>query len=158
MKQALEPIVVAELDALGMDLVEFRVGGSRSRPVLDIRIDRRDLEKVQVGDCERASRAIEAKLDASPGVVDSRYVLEVSSPGMERPVRTIAEWRRFVGRRASIKSPRFASVGGRVEVDIVAVNGTDGHEQIVVRDLKGNEHQLALADVQEARLVFHWKP
>ncbi len=150
--------MVAELDALGMDLVEFRVGGSRSRPVLDIRIDRRDLEKVQVGDCERASRAIEAKLDASPGVVDSRYVLEVSSPGMERPVRTIAEWRRFVGRRASIKSPRFASVGGRVEVDIVAVNGTDGHEQIVVRDLKGNEHQLALADVQEARLVFHWKP
>ena len=158
MKQALEPIVVAELDALGMDLVEFRVGGSRSRPVLDIRIDRRDLEKVQVGDCERASRAIEAKLDASPGLVDSRYVLEVSSPGMERPVRTIAEWRRFVGRRASVKSPHFASVGGRVEVDIVAVNGTDGHEQIVVRDLKGNEHQLALADVQEARLVFHWKP
>ncbi len=150
--------MVAELDALGMDLVEFRVGGSRSRPVLDIRIDRRDLEKVQVGDCERASRAIEAKLDASPGLVDSRYVLEVSSPGMERPVRNIAEWRRFVGRRASVKSPRFASVGGRVEVDIVAVTGTDGHEQIVVRDLKGNEHQLALADVQEARLVFHWKP
>jgi ribosome maturation factor RimP len=157
-KQALEPIVIAELDALGFELVEFRVGGSRSRPVLDIRIDRRDLQKVQVGDCERASRAIEARLDAAPGLIDSRYVLEVSSPGMERPLRSIADWRRFVGRRANVTSPRLADVGGRAEVEIVAVEGADGHEQIVVRDPKGNEQHLVLADVSEARLAFHWKP
>ena len=158
MKQTLEPIVVAEVDAAGFDFVELRVGGSRSRPVLDVRIDRRDGQKVQVGDCERASRAIEARLDASPGLIDSRYTLEVSSPGMERPLRTAAEWRRFAGRRANVQSPRLESLGGRAEVEIVSVQDDHADARVVVRDLKGNEHTLALADVTEARLAFHWNP
>ncbi len=77
---------------------------------------------------------------------------------MERPLRTAAEWRRFVGRHANVKSARFADIGGRAEVEIVAVQGEDSHEQFVVRDLKGNEIALAPADVLEARLAFHWKP
>jgi len=158
-KQQLELIVVAELDALGFDLVELRNSGSKSRPVLDVRIDRRDMEKVTVGDCETASRAIEAKLDTMPDVIDGRYVLEVGSPGMDRPLRSIAEWRRFTGRRANVKSRKLEAIGGRAEVDIVGVTqGTDGHDQIVVRDAKGNEHTMALTDIDEARLAFHWKP
>jgi ribosome maturation factor RimP len=158
-KQQLEVIVVAELDALGFDLVELRNSGSKSRPVLDVRIDRRDMTKVTVGDCETASRAIEAKLDAMPDVIDGRYVLEVGSPGMDRPLRTIAEWRRFTGRRANVKSRRLEAIGGRAEVEIVGITqGTDGHDQIVVRDVKGNEHTMALTDIDEARLAFHWKP
>ena len=158
MKQVLEPVVVAELDSLGFDLVELRTGGSKSRPVLDVRIDRRDGAKVSVGDCERASRAIEARLDAMPDAIAGRYVLEVSSPGMERPLKSVADWRRFVGRHASVKSARFAAIGGYAEVEIMAVQGEAGHEQYLVRDLKQNEHTLAPADVQEARLAFHWKP
>ena len=156
MKQVLEPIIAVELVPLGLELVELRIGGSKNRAVLDVRIDRTDLQKVTVGDCERASRAIEAKLDTTPGVIDNRYVLEVSSPGMERPLRTIADWRRFTGRRANVKSTRLAALGGRAEVEIVGV--TEGGEgQVVVRDLRGNEHSMALADVDEARLAFHWK-
>ena len=158
MKQALEQIVVAELDSLGYELVELRVGGSRGRPVLGVRIERRDLHEVQVGDCERASRAIEAKLDTVPDLIESRYVLEVSSPGMERALRTIADWRRFTGRRASVKSARFAGVGGWIDVEIVEVRQQDTDARIVVRDRKGNDIVLAPADVQEARLAFHWKP
>jgi ribosome maturation factor RimP len=52
----------------------------------------------------------------------------------------------------------LADVGGRAEVEIVAVEGEAGHEQIVVRDPKGNEQHLVMADVSEARLAFHWKP
>lgn len=158
MKQELEPIVIAELDSLGFDLVELRVGGSRSRPVLDVRIDRRDQQDVRVADCERTSRALEARLDASPGVISGRYVLEVSSPGLERALRTLDDWRRFLGRRASVKSPRFAAVGGWVELEIVEVAAEGAAARIVGRDPRGNEIVLALADVQEARLAFHWKP
>lgn len=158
MKQTLEPIVAAELDSLGFDLVELKLGGSKGRPILDVRIDRRDGEKVSVGDCEVASRAIEARLDAMPDAIAGRYVLEVSSPGMERPLKTVADWRRFAGRSANVKSVRFAAIGGYAEVHIVAVQGTEGHEEFLVRDLKGIEHTLAPADVQEARLAFHWKP
>jgi ribosome maturation factor RimP len=157
-KQTLEHIVVAELDSLGYDLVELRVGGSKGRPILDVRMDRRDLQKVTVGDCEKASRAIEARLDAMPEAIAGRYVLEVSSPGMERPLKTVADWRRFTGRSVNVKSPRFAAIGGYAEAEIVAVQGEEGHERYLLRDLKGNEHTLAPADVQEARLAFHWKP
>jgi len=157
-KHELEPVVIAELEPLGYELVELRVGGSRNRPVLDVRIDRRDLQTVQVGDCERASRAIEAKLDGTPEMIDGRYVLEVSSPGLERALRTVADWRRFVGRRATVKSARFAAVGGWMDVGIVDVRQGAADDEFVVRDPKGNEIVLAPSDVIEARLTFHWKP
>lgn len=155
MKQTLEPIVIAALDSLGYDLVELRVGGTRQRPLLDVRIDRRDLQKVTVDDCAGASRAIEARLDADPSLFGDRYVLEVSSPGMERPLRTEGDWRRFAGRKASVKS---AALGGRAEVEIVAVEDDAGATRLRLRDAKGDEHVLGLAEVDEARLVFHWKP
>lgn len=141
-----------ELDALQLDLVEFRRGGSRSRPVLDVRIDRRDGAAVTVDDCARASRAIEAQLDAGD-VLGERYVLEVSSPGVERPLRTPADWRRFVGRSAVVLAP---ALGGRVEVEILAVDGEPGAEVAVLRDGRGAEHRVPLLDVKEARLAFHW--
>lgn len=155
MQQAIEAIVIAELAPLGLELVELRKGGSKGRPVLDIRIDRVDGQKVQVGDCAVASRAIEARLDAEPGLIASRYVLEVSSPGMERPLRTAAEWRRFVGRRASVNAPVLR---GRHEMEIVAVEGEAGQERLRLRDAQGIEHQVALSDVTDARLAFHWNP
>lgn len=154
MKEALQSIVNEELAPLGLELVELKIGGSKGRPVLDLRIDRLDLQKVQVGDCERASRAIEARLDALPDLIPSRYVLEVSSPGMERPLRNAAEWRRFVGRLASVNS---LALHGRQELKIVAVEGDVGAESIRLLDeKKGTEHVVALADVTDARLAFHW--
>lgn len=153
MSDALERIVLEELDRLGFDLVELRRGGSRNRPLFDIRIDRRDAERVTVDDCARASRAIEARLDASGAPVDARYVLEVSSPGMDRRLARAADWRRFAGRRANVKSP---VLGGRVEVEILGVDGPAGGETVSVRDGLGAEHRLALSQVVEARLAVHW--
>ena len=155
-KETLQRIVTEELGPLGLELVEFKIGGSKGRPVVDIRIDRLDLQKVQVGDCERASRAIEARLDAEPTLVTERYVLEVSSPGMERPLRHAGDWRRFVGRLASVNS---LVLHGRQEMKIVAVDGEEGQESITLLDeKKGTEVVVALKDVTDARLAFHWKP
>src|SRR5215208_8102979 len=97
MSDELEHVVVEGLDEVGYDLVELRKGGTKSRPVLEVRIDRRDGEKVTVDDCAKASRALEARLDAGE-VFAGKYVLEVSSPGVERPLKTAADWQRFVGR------------------------------------------------------------
>jgi ribosome maturation factor RimP len=150
--EALEQVVSRELDQLGLDLVELRVGGSRARPTLQLRIDRRDGQQVTVDDCAVASRAIEARLDAGQEVGD-RYVLEVSSPGVERPLKKVADWRRFVGRRASVLSP---ALGGREEVELLGVEGEEGAEVVVVRTARGIEQRVPLAEVKEARLAFHW--
>ena len=150
----LEPLIVAELDALDFDLVELRRGGSRGRPVLEIRIERRDRVKVTLDDCARASRAIEARFDADEAI-PGRYVLEVSSPGADRPLRHADDWRRFVGRHATVWHPALA--GGRQEVELLALTGEAGAEIAEVRDQKERVHALPLAEVTQARLAFHWK-
>jgi ribosome maturation factor RimP len=151
---ALEDVIATEVDSLGYELVELRSGGSKRRPVLDVRIDRRDGIPVSVEDCSRASRAIEARLDADPSIAGDRYVLEVSSPGVERPLRHAGDWRRFIGQEANVLSD---AVGGRATVGIVAVEGDAGSETVIVRDARGAERRIPLSDVREARLVFHWK-
>jgi ribosome maturation factor RimP len=117
-----------------------------------VRIDRRDGEKVTVDDCARASRAIEARLD-SGGLVSERYVLQVSSPG-ERPLRTPAEWRRFVGRWASVLAPEF---GGRIEGEILSLDEEDGAGAVVtLRPERGEAKRIPLVAVKEARLAFRF--
>ncbi len=148
------PIITNELNALEFDLVELRRGGSKSRQVIEIRVERRDLEKVTLEDCTKVSRALEARLDAMESLPE-QYVLEVSSPGSDRPLRTEAEWRRFVGRRATVTCG--ALPGGRQEVEILAVNGEEGAADAVVRDGKGVEYTLPLDTITQARLAFHWK-
>ena len=154
MSQELQDVIATEVETLGYELVELRRAGSRRTPVLDVRIDRRDGSAVTVEDCSRASRAIEARLDADPAIAGDRYVLEVSSPGVERLLRHAADWRRFVGKDANVLSE---AVGGRANVEIVGVEGEPGSETVVVRDARGTERRIPLADVREARLVFHWK-
>lgn len=138
---------------MGYDLVELRRGGSRSRPILDVRIEREDLTPVTVADCARASRAIEALLDEG-AVLGERYELQVSSPGIERLLRTPKDWQRFAGYRANVLSP---ALGGRVEIEIVGLEGEDGSETLVVRDSRGVDRRVALADIREARLAFYTK-
>ena len=151
MNDALEHVVTAGLNDIGFDLVELRKAGTRSRPVLEVRIDRRDGEKVTVEDCARASRALEAHLDTG-ALVSERYELQVSSPG-ERPLRTAAEWRRFVGRWASVLAPEF---GGRFDGEIVSLDEDGGEASVTLRPERGEAKRIPLASVKEARLAFRF--
>jgi len=150
--ETLELVVTQELDGLGYDLVELRTAGSRARPTLQLRIDRRDGAAITVSDCAIVSRAVETRLE-SEKKVGPEYVLEVSSPGIERPLHRVADWRRFVGQRASELSP---ALQGREEVEILGVEGLAGAESVVVRTTHGIEQRIALADVKDARLAFTW--
>ena len=149
----LQVIVLSVLEEFGYELVELRKGGTKSRPVIDLRIDRTDGAKVSVEDCAKVSRALEARLD-SGDVVNAHYVLQVSSPGVDRPLRHAADWRRFTGSHATVLSD---AVGGRSEVEIVGLEGDTGAEVAVVRLKKGEERRVPLAEIREARLAFHWK-
>jgi ribosome maturation factor RimP len=150
----LERVVLTEVEALGFELVELRRRGSRSRPVLDLRLERKDGTGVTVDDCARASRAIEARLDESR-IVGDRYVLEVSSPGIERPLRRPSDWQRFTGKSAVVTAPPLPT--GKAEVVILGLEGESGAEVVWVRDAKGVEYRLPLREVSQARLAFHWK-
>jgi ribosome maturation factor RimP len=153
MNEALEAFVRQEVEGLGYDLVELRKGGTARRPLLDVRIDRRDGARITIDECAHVSRAIEPRLDQS-GLVGENYVLEVSSPGVERPLRNAEDWRRFAGRTAKVLAP---SLGGRMEVEVLGVDDSSGEAMAVMREARGTEHRIPLAEVREARLVFRWQ-
>ena len=158
MKGTLEDIVVSEIKPLGLELFELRLGGSDGRPVIDVRVEREDGEKVTVENCAAASRAIEAKLDEED-FGGRRYVLEVSSPGIERPLRNARDWGKFVGRNAVVTTNVPGDPAGRRtdEIEIAGVEGDAGQEVVTVRNERGDERRFPLAAVEKARLAFHWK-
>jgi ribosome maturation factor RimP len=158
MNETLESLVASEIKPLGLELFEFKIGGSKGRPVLDVRVEREDGEKVTVDDCAAASRVIETRLDAED-FGGRRYVLEVSSPGIERPLRNAKDWRKFVGRSAVATTNVVGDPAGRRtdEVEIVGVEGDTGQEVVIVHDERGDERRFPLAAVERARLAFHWK-
>jgi ribosome maturation factor RimP len=158
MNETLETLVASEIKPLGLELFELKVGGGKGRPVLDVRVDREDGERVTVDDCAAASRAIESKLDADD-FAGRNYVLEVSSPGVERPLRNARDWRKYIGRTAVVTTNVPGDPAGRRtdEIDIAAVEGEIGHEVVTVRNERGDERRFPLAAVEKARLAFHWK-
>src|SRR3954447_21852690 len=158
MNETLETLVASEIKPLGLELFELKVAGGRGRPVLDVRVDREDGEQVTVDDCAAASRAIENRLDADD-FAGRNYVLEVSSPGVERPLRNAKDWRKYIGRTAVVTTNVAGDPAGRRtdEIEIAAVEGEIGHEVVTVRNERGDERRFPLAAVEKARLAFHWK-
>jgi ribosome maturation factor RimP len=88
------------LTHLGVDLVDVRWSGRGRGAVLRVVIDRSG--GVTLDDCERVSNAASAVLDAADPI-DTSYRLEVSSPGAERPLRTVDDWRAALGRRVNVR-------------------------------------------------------
>jgi ribosome maturation factor RimP len=134
---------------LGFELVDLRRAGTLQRPILQVRVDRPDSrpgQGVTADDCAVISRSLERFLE-SRAMVGSRYVLEVSSPGWERPLRWPEHWRRFVGREARV---RAEPLSGRQRYRIVSV---PDDEHIVLRRDDGTEVTLSLDEIHEATLV-----
>jgi ribosome maturation factor RimP len=97
----LEQIVARELDVLGFECVKLEITGSSKNPVIRLYIDKPG--GVTVGDCSLVSRTVGLLLDKEdpfPG----RYLLEVTSPGRDRPLVTEAHFERFQGETARIQA------------------------------------------------------
>lgn len=147
----LAPIRV-HIASLGFELVDLRRTGTIQRPILQVRVDRPDSrpgQGVTAEDCAGISRSLERFLE-SRAMVGPRYVLEVSSPGLERPLRWPEHWRRFIGQRARVRAP---ALGGRRVVEIVGVPDDD---HVIVRGEDGTETVLVLGQIGEANLVVDW--
>jgi ribosome maturation factor RimP len=137
------------VDELGFELVDLRQTGTLQRPILQVRVDRLDSRPgygITADDCAKISRSLERFLE-SRSLVGPRYVLEVSSPGLERPLRWPDHWRRFIGQEARV---RAVSVPGRHRYRIVAV---PDDEHVILRREPGGELTLPLDQIREATLV-----
>jgi len=145
--------VRSRVESLGFDLADLRKGGTPRRIRLQVRIDRPAAvpgQGVTVDDCAHVSRALEQWLDQSL-VLGSNYILEVSSPGIERPLRWRQHWERFVGRDVNLRLPGR----GRRRATIIRV--VPGDDAVVLR-LAGDQGEvtLPLSDARDATLAVDW--
>jgi ribosome maturation factor RimP len=139
----LEPAV----SALGYELVEVEWGSAGRSSVVRVYIDRVDGAGVGLDDCERASRAIGAVLDAEDPV-GHEYRLEVSSPGFDRPLRTAEHFARFAGSEARIELAAPLEGRRRFRGRLGPVEGGE-----VTIEVDRKEWKLPLAGISKARLV-----
>lgn len=156
---ALEQQLEERVAALGFELVELERAGSRNRPVLRVRIDRPGSTPgsgVTVDDCTQVSRALEAFLDGEDRLGD-RYVLEVSSPGIERPLVRPRDFRNFAGREIAVRGHGdLAGHGRRLEGELVGLEEVDGGDVVKLRLPAGEVVDIPRADIARAHLIFRW--
>jgi len=147
MKERLFGLLEPAVAGLGYELLEIEFSSVSRSALVRVYIDRTDGGGIGLDDCERASRAIGAVLQAEDPI-GHEYQLEVSSPGFDRPLRTAAHFARFAGSEARIElaTPiegrrRFKGKLGTVE---------DGSVTI---EVDRREWKLPLAGISKARLV-----
>jgi len=101
MEDKIIELIEGPLSDLGLEVVKLTFQGG-SRKILEVLIDRKDGEKINVKDCKTASKNISAILDVED-IIKDKYFLEVSSAGVERPLVKLQDYERFVGRDIKIK-------------------------------------------------------
>jgi ribosome maturation factor RimP len=144
----LEELVRPSLTHLGLGLVDLQWSGSGRGALLRVVIDRPG--GVTLDDCERASNAVSAVLDAYDPI-EASYRLEVSSPGAERPLRTFDDWRAALGRRVNVRW-RNGDAETVVEGRLVAVSESSADVEVRDRN-RVRSASIPMESVDAARIV-----
>lgn len=134
----------------GIEIVDVEFKGAGKRRVLRIFIDRPG--GVSHAECEFISRNVGTILDVEDVVPGGSYILEVSSPGLERPLKKAADYERFRGRQVKIVV-REPVAGRRTWKGTLA--GLDGGV-VTLETREGSSVQVELAQIQRANLTFEW--
>jgi ribosome maturation factor RimP len=135
------------IEGLGYDLVRVQIQGGK-RPVLQIMAERRDGRGMTVDDCAAISRDVSAILDVADPIAGA-YSLEVSSPGIDRPLVREADYVRFVGFEARVEIE--PAIDGRRRFQGRLAGVEDGH---VVLRAPAETWRVPLDRVQRAKLVL----
>jgi ribosome maturation factor RimP len=145
----LERMIEPEVKSLGYDLVRVKMIGGTSDPTLQVMAERADTRQLDIADCERISRRLSDFLDlADP--IDGSYRLEVSSPGIDRPLTRLKDYIDWAGHEARItlRHPR----GDRKQFS-GTIAGLHG-ETVKLHARDGEEYSLAFPDIASAKLVL----
>ncbi|MGD8353332.1 MAG: ribosome maturation factor RimP [Pseudomonadota bacterium] len=140
-------ILIPILDQQGLELVEITLRVEGGRWILRVTIDRE--EGVQVQHCTAVSRELGVHLDVED-IIPVKYFLEVSSPGLDRPLKDESDFERFKGRLVKIKTNR--SVSGRRKISGTIEGIEDGVVSVMLDE--GMSLKVPVEDISSARLDY----
>jgi ribosome maturation factor RimP len=143
----LEPIITPAIEAAGFRLVRLRIMGGKTK-TLQIMAERPD-GTMNVDDCAELSRALSDFLD-SEDPIEGEYLLEVSSPGIDRPLTRITDYARWAGHEAKLElGAPDANGRKRFKGLLLGLEGND-----VVVELDGTRTKFPFRAIAEAKLVL----
>ena len=140
-------IVGPTVEELGLRLYDVEVNGGTLRVTVEAD------QPVNLDQLASATRAISVGLEEHDPMPGS-YTLEVSSPGLERKLRTSDHFSGAVGEAVSIKLGPQVDGHRRLRGELIAATA----ERLTVVDTSGREHEVELADITKATTVFEWGP
>ncbi len=141
-------LIIPVLADLGYELVRVAVTG-KERPTIQIMADRADGSHFGIEDCEAISHAVGAVLDVDDPI-KTAWTLEVSSPGIDRPLTRVKDWNRFAGHQA--RAELLIPLDGRKRFVGIVIGADASHARMRLED--GTEVALPLAELRRARLIL----
>ena len=147
-KHPLEDMLTPVINQLGFDVVRILTIGQKN-PTLQIMIERKDRTDIVVDDCATVSRAVSDILDEKDPIKD-QYNLEVSSPGLDRPLTKAEHFQRFAGYEAKIETSVEVDARKRFKGRILSL---DDKENIHF-DMDGKEWVIPFEAVSKAKLLI----
>ena len=143
----IEAAIAPSLEAMGYRLVRVSITGGR-RATLQVMAERADERAMTVEDCAEISRTVSALLDVADPIAGS-YTLEISSPGIDRPLVKREDFARFAGHEAKIELAAPRDGRRRFRGRLLGVEGDDVRLLVDVAEIT-----LPLAAVTRAKLVL----
>jgi ribosome maturation factor RimP len=143
----IENLISPTIKELGFEIVRVEVLGEIN-PCLQIMADRLDKTGMNVDDCAQISRAVSAIMDVEDPITNA-YTLEVSSPGMDRPLVKREHFKRFSGSEIRLEIRGHGDEQRRYRGNLKGIKGDD-----VVLLIKGEEILIPFVDVQKAKIVI----
>lgn len=145
MERSLEELVAKEVDMLGFELIKLETVPRGRRKLLRLYIDHPE-RNVTIDDCVRVSKAIGFVLDGEDRV-QGPYNLEVSSPGINRPLTKAEHFKRFVGKSSRVV---YRSDGGGKETVIGKI--VDSSDDRVTLNVGGETRRISMSNILKANL------
>lgn len=147
----IEALVEPVVEDMGYRLVRVRfLSGARAR--LQIMAERPD-GTMSVEDCASLSRALSAVLDVEDPI-SGEYLLEVSSPGLDRPLVKPEDFHRFAGQEAKIELTRLFEGRRRFRGTLAGLEGDEGRESVAIVEDSGLKFVVPFGLIEEAKLVL----
>lgn len=147
-------LLAPTVQSLGLELLGIEYlpapGGATVRLYIDVPVDESETRAVGIEDCEAVSREVSAQLDVEDPI-SGNYTLEVSSPGVDRPLFDAAHYARFVGEQVKVGLKLPQEGRRRLAGRIVSVEARS-----VVLDVDGQAFEVPLDNIDKARLVPDW--
>lgn len=149
--ELLDPVA----EALGLEIVRVRLMGGTQRRRLQIMAERPADHDISVEECARLSRAVSEVLDAADPIA-GEYLLEVSSPGIDRPLTRLIDFQLFEGYEARMETDRMVEGRRRFRGVLAGVEDAEGANPLVAVDLEDEEDTalLPFAWLHDAKLIL----